>query len=151
MREAVIVSAVRTPTGKFLGALKGFTAPQLGASKLSAGSLKSHFGDKVGLACWNDIQPKVADSEGASRLNERLQAIWPRLKSEINLVRRPSAEIEKALAKIDAPRRYPAIGFVDASLVAIAERLQIEAIATTDRRHFESIRPKHTRTFRLLP
>ncbi len=31
MREAVIVSAVRTPTGKFLGALKAFTAPQLGA------------------------------------------------------------------------------------------------------------------------
>jgi acetyl-CoA C-acetyltransferase len=31
MRESVIVSAVRTPTGKFLGALKDFTAPQLGA------------------------------------------------------------------------------------------------------------------------
>ena len=31
MREAVIVSAVRTPTGKFLGALKPFTAPELGA------------------------------------------------------------------------------------------------------------------------
>src|SRR5216117_2644214 len=31
MRSAVIVSAVRTPTGKFLGALKDFTAPQLGA------------------------------------------------------------------------------------------------------------------------
>jgi acetyl-CoA C-acetyltransferase len=31
MRRAVIVSAVRTPTGKFLGALKDFTAPQLGA------------------------------------------------------------------------------------------------------------------------
>jgi acetyl-CoA C-acetyltransferase len=31
MRESVIVSAVRTPTGKFLGALKGFTAPELGA------------------------------------------------------------------------------------------------------------------------
>src|SRR5882672_12399983 len=31
MRESVIVSAVRTPTGKFLGALKGFPAPQLGA------------------------------------------------------------------------------------------------------------------------
>jgi acetyl-CoA C-acetyltransferase len=29
--EAVIVSAVRLPTGKFLGALKDFTAPQLGA------------------------------------------------------------------------------------------------------------------------
>src|ERR671935_2402327 len=31
MQESVIVSAVRTPTGKFLGALKGFTAPELGA------------------------------------------------------------------------------------------------------------------------
>jgi acetyl-CoA C-acetyltransferase len=30
-RDAVIVSAVRTPTGKFLGSLKDFTAPQLGA------------------------------------------------------------------------------------------------------------------------
>jgi acetyl-CoA C-acetyltransferase len=31
MRETVIVSAVRTPTGKFLGSLKDFTAPDLGA------------------------------------------------------------------------------------------------------------------------
>src|SRR5437667_12800527 len=31
MPEAVIVSAVRTPTGKFLGGLKEFSATQLGA------------------------------------------------------------------------------------------------------------------------
>ena len=31
MREAVILSAVRVPTGKFLGTLKGWSAPQLGA------------------------------------------------------------------------------------------------------------------------
>ena len=31
MRETVIVSAVRTPTGKFLGALKSLSATQLGA------------------------------------------------------------------------------------------------------------------------
>jgi acetyl-CoA C-acetyltransferase len=31
MRDTVIVSAVRTPTGKFLGALKHFTATELGA------------------------------------------------------------------------------------------------------------------------
>jgi acetyl-CoA C-acetyltransferase len=31
MREAVIVSAVRLPTGKFLGTLKDFPAPELGA------------------------------------------------------------------------------------------------------------------------
>ena len=31
MREAVILSAARVPTGKFLGSLKSFSAPQLGA------------------------------------------------------------------------------------------------------------------------
>jgi acetyl-CoA C-acetyltransferase len=31
MNQPVILSAVRTPTGRFLGALKAFTAPQLGA------------------------------------------------------------------------------------------------------------------------
>jgi len=31
MRQSVIVSAVRLPSGKFLGALKDFTAPELGA------------------------------------------------------------------------------------------------------------------------
>ena len=31
MKKAVILSAARTPTGKFLGGLKDFTAPQLGA------------------------------------------------------------------------------------------------------------------------
>ncbi|HMC78862.1 MAG TPA: acetyl-CoA C-acetyltransferase [Vicinamibacterales bacterium] len=31
MRDSVIVAAARTPTGKFLGSLKDFTAPQLGA------------------------------------------------------------------------------------------------------------------------
>ena len=36
MREAVIVSAVRTPTGKFLGALKDLTATDLGALVVAA-------------------------------------------------------------------------------------------------------------------
>ena len=31
MREAVIVSAVRTPVGKFQGSLQSFSSPQLGA------------------------------------------------------------------------------------------------------------------------
>jgi len=31
LNEAVIISAARTPVGKFLGSLKGFKAPELGA------------------------------------------------------------------------------------------------------------------------
>ncbi len=47
--------------------------------------------------------------------------------------------------------KYPEIGFVDASVVAIAERLLIDTIATTDRRRFTSIRPAHADRFTLVP
>lgn len=36
MRDAVIISAMRTPTGKFQGSLKGFSAPELGALAIKA-------------------------------------------------------------------------------------------------------------------
>lgn len=52
---------------------------------------------------------------------------------------------------LDLLRQYDDIGFVDASLVAIAERLRIVTIATTDRRHFAAIKPKHTAGFTLVP
>ena len=48
-------------------------------------------------------------------------------------------------------RNYPDIGFVDASVVAIAERLRLASIATTDRRHFTTIRPRHRQAFELRP
>jgi predicted nucleic acid-binding protein len=43
------------------------------------------------------------------------------------------------------------LGFVDASLVAVAERLQIREILTTDRRHFSLVRPRHCAAFTLKP
>jgi uncharacterized protein len=51
----------------------------------------------------------------------------------------------------DVMRRYPEIGFVDATIVTMAERLKIQSIATTDRRHFMAVRPRHTKAFQLLP
>jgi len=43
------------------------------------------------------------------------------------------------------------LGTVDASLVAAAERMDIKAIATLDRRDFAVVRPKHVTAFELLP
>ncbi len=43
------------------------------------------------------------------------------------------------------------IGLVDASVMAIAERLKITKILTCDRRHFSLLRPKHCKTFALYP
>ncbi len=43
------------------------------------------------------------------------------------------------------------LGGVDASLVAVAERLELDTIATLDQRHFRVIRPKHVDTFKIVP
>ncbi len=42
------------------------------------------------------------------------------------------------------------IGFVDASIVAVAERLKVRRLLTTDRRHFSIIKPSHCPAFTLL-
>jgi len=46
---------------------------------------------------------------------------------------------------------YDVLGFVDASVVAIAERLRLDTIATTDRRDFSLVRPAHVERFTLVP
>jgi predicted nucleic acid-binding protein len=43
------------------------------------------------------------------------------------------------------------LGTVDASVIAAAERLNVDHIATTDRRHFSVVRPAHADTLELLP
>jgi predicted nucleic acid-binding protein len=55
------------------------------------------------------------------------------------------------IAELVAGYRNLPLGTVDASVVAAAERLSVNNIATTDRRHFSVVRPNHTETFRLLP
>lgn len=43
------------------------------------------------------------------------------------------------------------LGATDASVIALAERLEIPEIATIDRRHFSAVRPRGITAFILLP
>ena len=43
------------------------------------------------------------------------------------------------------------LSLVDASVIAIAERLEQDTIATLDRRHFSVVRPIHVDAFTLVP
>lgn len=53
----------------------------------------------------------------------------------------------------DLCRQYAdlGLGLVDASVVAVAERLRERTIVTLDHRHFSVVRPRHTRAFELVP
>jgi predicted nucleic acid-binding protein len=43
------------------------------------------------------------------------------------------------------------LGGTDASVVALAERLDASVVITLDRRHFTVVRPRHREAFQLLP
>jgi uncharacterized protein len=53
----------------------------------------------------------------------------------------------------DLQARYQdlALGVVDASVVALAERLDEPKVATLDQRHFRAVRPVHVAALELLP
>lgn len=62
-------------------------------------------------------------------------------------------EQEDVVRAADLLRRYAdlPLGFVDATVAAIAERLGSRTLLTTDRRHFSVVRPKSARTYTLVP
>ena len=51
---------------------------------------------------------------------------------------------------VHAYRDLP-LGFTDASIVAVAERLGTREVLTTDRRHFGVVRPRHAKALTLVP
>lgn len=60
------------------------------------------------------------------------------------------ADLPRAAELMHRYADFP-LGFVDAAVVAAAERLETREILTTDRRHFGAVRPRHARTLTLLP
>ncbi len=63
----------------------------------------------------------------------------------------PTAEDYKRAAEILRKYDDANIDFVDAIIVAIAERLKITKILTVDRRHFGVFKPVHCEAFEILP
>lgn len=59
-----------------------------------------------------------------------------------------SSDLERTAELLE---QYGDLGFVDTTVIAIGERLGVASIATTDRRHFAQVRPRHRPAFELIP
>ncbi len=66
-------------------------------------------------------------------------------------VQAPLAEDWPRIAELVERYADLPLGATDASVVALAERLRTDLVITLDRRHFEAIRPRHCKHFRILP
>jgi predicted nucleic acid-binding protein len=63
----------------------------------------------------------------------------------------PSGEDFARMAQLVEQYRDFPLGGTDASVIALAERLQAPIVVTLDRRHFAAVRPQHREAFELLP
>ena len=70
--------------------------------------------------------------------------------SRFNLIGLINSDVER-VAKILEKYADSRIDFVDASVMAVAERYSITTILTLDQRDFRLFRPQHCETFDILP
>ena len=59
-------------------------------------------------------------------------------------------DIKRAAELVEKYADLP-LGTADACVIALAERLGATRIATLDERHFSIVKPRHVRTFTILP
>lgn len=87
-----------------------------------------------------------------TRIGNRAEAAFVRAVAEGEFAVEPheTADIIRASALLGEYESLD-LGFVDASVIATAERLDSIEILTTDRRHFAAVRPKHVGAFQLSP
>ncbi len=69
---------------------------------------------------------------------------------DLALVDLVAEDIPRVIELVETYRDFP-LGTTDASVIAIAERLDVTEIATLDHRHFPNVRPRHANYLTLLP
>jgi predicted nucleic acid-binding protein len=67
-----------------------------------------------------------------------------------DLVTVTNDDLERSAALIETYANLP-LGAADASIIAVAERLNVRQVMTLDRAHFSIVRPRHIEVFQLLP
>jgi uncharacterized protein len=89
----------------------------------------------------------IEDRHGPARESEFLRLVTSGVVQAIDLT------LEDWARSVEFIDTYATLrlGTVDASVVAVAERLKLTDIATMNGRDFYAVRPKHCSTFRLLP
>ncbi len=84
------------------------------------------------------------------RLGARAEAAFVKGLAELEVAAPEQADWSRIADLVEKYRDFP-LGAVDASVVALAERLDTDLVVTLDRRHFEAVRPRHRHAFAILP
>lgn len=82
--------------------------------------------------------------------NQELMFLQACADGDLALVDLVVEDMPRIIELVDGYRDFP-LGTTDASVIAIAERLKVNEVATLDHRHFPNVRPRHVDYLTLLP
>lgn len=85
-----------------------------------------------------------------TRLGAGVEARFLRSLADMDVEAPAPEDWHRIAALVDQYGDFP-LGGADASVVALAERLDADTIVTLDDRHFRAVRPRHRDGFRLVP
>lgn len=102
------------------------------------------------------LVPALALTEVAHLLADRIGAhaelSFARALADAELVVEPVLDSDwSRIAELMEQYLDLPLGMVDASVIALAERHDLDVIATLDHRHFSVVRPRHVEAFTLVP
>jgi predicted nucleic acid-binding protein len=71
----------------------------------------------------------------------------------LTLVELSADDLARAAELVELVEQYAdfPFGTTDATIIAVAERLEIATIASLDTRYFHAVRPRHIQAFTLVP
>jgi predicted nucleic acid-binding protein len=116
-----------------------------------------HHEDSVRILSHPEIRffvPILAAAEAMYLVGRRLgplaEAAFIEGLSDFALVGPTQDEWVRIADLVRSYRSFP-LGAADASVIALAERLNTDMLVTFGHRHFRAVAPKHVASFRLLP
>jgi predicted nucleic acid-binding protein len=86
----------------------------------------------------------------ATRLGPDVEATFMATLTDLDVEAPLPQEWTRISELIEQYASFP-LGATDASVIALAERLQTPHVITLDRRHFHAVRPRHCDALQLLP
>jgi uncharacterized protein len=96
-----------------------------------------------------DTGPIVANANRTDAWHDRCRHLFENLPGPLFV---PVPVVPEVCYLLSARAQPSAEGaFLDAAVVATAERLDVTEIATLDRAHFSAVRPRHVAGFTLVP
>jgi glycerol-1-phosphate dehydrogenase [NAD(P)+] len=86
------------------------TPPVVRPSRVDPDGMARRMGAEVAAQCYAEIQPKLLDQAGADAMNEKLQALWPELRRELQGFLIPVPEMDRLLSAAEGPRTATELG-----------------------------------------